>query len=657
MRHDYVELNRNFLDFEDELDIEGAAWKSYYASFSGGLNWEKLLQSQYVVILGEAGSGKTWELEAQTEKLRKTGLNSFFIPIETLANQSFPSAIDSDDLEYFSKWQTGSSTGTFFLDSVDEAKLQRPKAFHDALNSFAKGIGPGAIKRAKVVITCRVSEWRGKADLYELQRRFMIPSVQVEKKRSYPGTEDPAPLLRIVQLAPLDRERVSLLASHRGVKDIEAFIKAIDSSDLWNFAGRPKDVENLITYWQENRSFGSISQMVEYDVKCKLQDTNRTTSLSFKKAVYGAQALAAAVILCRRFTFIVPDEPVDPALAATAINPIDVLTDWKPENICALLSMAIFDESTYGRVRFHHRTIAEYLAAQWIIYIQTAGCPLRSIEDMIFGQAHGSESVRPSCIPVAAWLSALNWPWNRIIMDRIIRINPDILLSYGDPQLLPLGARSLILKSMVKRYAGRRRVRVDADTAQLRRLAHDDLAPEIDGYLKDKTVSDDLRELLLRMIGNEKLTACIDAALRIVPDESETESLRYAAVFSVVENAGDEQLRQLAANIVDYKEVSQRICALLLQRMYPNIIGIREVIKLIGKAVFIPRFSVSYLPEALEDLINRIATDDDLQEVLPQFIMLIEQRPRIHIEGKETPISNRFLWLGHALYTQCFTGF
>ena len=82
MRPDYVDLNRTFFETdENEVDSESRALRSYLLSTQGELNWSKLLQSQFIVILGEPGSGKTWEMEARSEKLQNESGNAFFIRI------------------------------------------------------------------------------------------------------------------------------------------------------------------------------------------------------------------------------------------------------------------------------------------------------------------------------------------------------------------------------------------------------------------------------------------------------------------------------------------------------------------------------------------------------------------------------------------------
>jgi hypothetical protein len=69
----YVPLDRTFGDLSsyvgenDETDLSKASYGF------GGIRWAELLQEYRVVILSEAGSGKTEEFRTITEQLRSEG--------------------------------------------------------------------------------------------------------------------------------------------------------------------------------------------------------------------------------------------------------------------------------------------------------------------------------------------------------------------------------------------------------------------------------------------------------------------------------------------------------------------------------------------------------------------------------------------------------
>lgn len=652
MRPDYVELNRTFLDFDEKNDVEGAALKSYMAGLFGELNWDKLFQSKYVVILGEAGSGKTWELEAQAEKLRAQGRYSFFVRIDALATQSFDAALNAKDVKSFSKWRANKQEAVFFLDSVDEAKLQKPQALQDALNTFEKALGSAALERARLIITCRVSEWRGNADLYELRSRFSIPQGQQAEERPHTEEKESLPTLRVVQLAPLDRQRVSILASHLHINDVDIFIEAIDNKDAWDFAGRPKDVENLAGYWKQYRRLGSLSELIEFDVKHKLRETparSQLNPLTDHQARDGARSMAAAVLFCKSFTFIIPDEPADPQLVASSITPQDVLPGWQAGQVRALLSRAIFDEATYGKVRFHHRTEADFLAAQWVAACKEQACPERGTHRLLFANSHGHEVIIPSRAPIAAWLSGGNEQWQQRIRNLVLRINPETLINYGDPQSLPLDIRRALLKGIVNRYVGRSHIRFNTDAAQLKRLAHDDLSPEINEYLGNPAIPADIREFFLQLVQHGRLSACVDAALSILSNQGEDEDLRVQAVLVVHHVGTNVQHHKLSEVAAAYSQLSTQMCGFVCVALYPKVIDVDGLIGLIGK-IHEPQYGADHLQYLLQEHLSKNAPERDLPDLLVKLMLLIEKEPHLQDEEQDAPISEQYSWLGDSLF-------
>ena len=162
MRPSYFELSRTFIPHDESDSGEDAVWKSYIAEHfsSDVLDWAKLLKSPVAVILGEEGTGKTWEIEAQAEKLKAAGSAAFFLTVASLAAQKFNLDTEND----FQRWLASKVPAVFFLDSVDEARLASNSALQDALSFLCGKLGTN-LPRTTVCITCRVSEWRPEADL------------------------------------------------------------------------------------------------------------------------------------------------------------------------------------------------------------------------------------------------------------------------------------------------------------------------------------------------------------------------------------------------------------------------------------------------------------------------------------------------------------
>ena len=70
---DFIELDRRFRKLEKESKREDTALASYtdevfeFGFSRSGLSWTELLEERLTVILGEAGSGKTWELRHRAD--------------------------------------------------------------------------------------------------------------------------------------------------------------------------------------------------------------------------------------------------------------------------------------------------------------------------------------------------------------------------------------------------------------------------------------------------------------------------------------------------------------------------------------------------------------------------------------------------------------
>ena len=199
----------------------------------------------------------------------------------------------------------------------------------------------------------------------------------------------------------------------------------------------------------------------------------------------GAESLAAAAMLCRQLSFVLPDDPIDPEIAAAALDPRGVLPDWPSLRVDALLSRSLFDPAAFGRVRFHHRRVLEYLAATWFSKRVDQGCPYRALEESLFRTVHGHQVLAPSRAPIAAWLIAGSDPWHRRLLRRVLAVAPAALVEYGDPRALPIETRRELLTALVSHYRGRERLRINVDSEQLARLADGSLAPDLARLIRD----------------------------------------------------------------------------------------------------------------------------------------------------------------------------
>jgi Cdc6-like AAA superfamily ATPase len=83
----FVELNRRFRKLEQNVRAEDVAVDSYTSGFSwqmGSVNWDDLLKENRVVVLGEPGSGKSWEMKERARLLNSQGASAFYVRLDQL---------------------------------------------------------------------------------------------------------------------------------------------------------------------------------------------------------------------------------------------------------------------------------------------------------------------------------------------------------------------------------------------------------------------------------------------------------------------------------------------------------------------------------------------------------------------------------------------
>ena len=118
-------LQRSFRDLSDAevADIEKASFLAQIG-WNGGFGWDELLRSERILIVAEAGAGKTYECRACQGILWRAGEPAFFLDLATLANTSIRDMFSNEEEQRFDAWlHSQSEVATFFLDSIDELKL------------------------------------------------------------------------------------------------------------------------------------------------------------------------------------------------------------------------------------------------------------------------------------------------------------------------------------------------------------------------------------------------------------------------------------------------------------------------------------------------------------------------------------------------------
>ena len=324
---DFINLDRYFVplakDQEPSLDT-GRIWGP---RIGGWLGWDDLRRRRRVILLAEAASGKTEEFRHQCDALKSIGIPAFFLRIEELAEQGTETALDAESAQLFEAWLAGSSEGWFFLDSVDEARLNR-KSFDTSLKRFARDIGDGR-ERAHVYVSCRVTDWKGAEDRATYSRYLpawkkpivapiakpddysaLLDPIFEKKRDASPAAtsgenEESLNQLLVVQLIPLKADQYRTLATAAGVTDVAwAAIHTKETFFAGLFARLTPRVEGKGAAWAVAHRITKIvwlvlHQEVEYQEKGSAPPNERTLVRKFKRLLkeFGSVGLDVRALL------------------------------------------------------------------------------------------------------------------------------------------------------------------------------------------------------------------------------------------------------------------------------------------------------------------------------------------------------------------------
>jgi hypothetical protein len=642
----FVELDRRFVPLIQSIDAEEQASNSYAtyfdlsSQFDGSLTWKELLDLHVVVVLGEPGSGKSWESRNRASELNRQGNYAFYVRLDELAGNTLESCIE-DKLRLRS-WGRSNERAHFFLDSVDEAKFRTHSDFRIALEKFARTLRASEIARASFVLSSRISEWQPTLD-----EASLVSLYPPRKYQSNPTTAISQDVPTCVLLKPLNRAQTRLLVSKVPNFDVEEFIQSIDEAHAWEFARRPSDVMSLAMYWKKRGALGSLFDLLDFDVREKLKesgDRHNHDPLTSAQLREGAQSLAAANILCRKYSFHVPNG--EAISADVALNSRDCLPEnWKPGDRSSLLNRALFDGAAYGMIRIYHRRVTEYLCAEWINRCMENGCTIRELKGLLLSTANGTMVVRPFLAPIVAWLGCGERPWNAEVRAWLLRTKPTILLQYGDPGSLPADFQLNVLNAIVDRYGEYSETWIETDSEILARFSGRTVSERICQILLEPSYGEGVKRLMLRIVRFARLEHTIDSVIKLFSLPSSSVAIRMYCLAATRDVGTKQHKRDLFKAFDSLREVPVRLFGIACETLYPAEMSPTHLAAIIGK---VPEVSIRaigreiHLAEVFESNENR----KHCVVLLAKLNILLATAPYISSRSTEVQISEKYCWCG-----------
>lgn len=559
--------------------------------WSRGTTWDDLLRSRRVMMISEAGAGKTYECRSQRQRLWEEGKPAFCVELAALATEDLRSLLDDDEEARLDAWLSSQSdVAIFFLDSIDELKLSQG-SFERALKRLKKGIG-SQLRRTKIVITTRPIPF----DEQLVRQLLPVPPAPSSEsseeifakiamhdyyERQEDSSKDVVPEWRSVALMPLSDKQIIEFAIDQGVGDPNRLLDDLQHRNAQDFARRPQDLIELCSDWLEHKRIRTHYDQVATNIRIKLlpsDDRPELAQLSPDKAIEGASRLALAMQVTRRLA-IRHNAASDVADAEAALDPALILPDWLPNERKALLERPLFGFASYGRVRFHHRSVAEFLAAKRLLTLRERGMSFRALKRLLFSTTKGKTIVRPSKRPVAGWLALKEERIFELLRDN----EPAVLLDEGDPESLTQTQRNQALRAYSDRYGPGGRRGLSAPHIQVHRFASKELAGEINRIWQNGIENPDVRNVFIRLIEMGHIDACSHIAFGLARD-AETSTVERIMALNALVALEDKRLHEISIAIAMRKSLwPDQVAQGAMLRLFPNYMSAEQLCQTLRK--------------------------------------------------------------------------
>ncbi len=618
----YVNLNRNFnaipTHINDDIDLSDV----YSEGFAKDENWEDVLLKNRVIILAEAGSGKTVEIKHKSEELSDAGNNSFFIRLEDIKD-NFENAFDHGDIDLFNKWLNSSEVGYFFLDSVDEAKLSDDRDFKRAIRVFDSKLKSGK-NRAKIFITSRGSVWKPKTDLELVNNSLKLPGDN--------GT------FEVYSLSNLNLEQIKLFAKANNVDNSEELIQEITKHDAEVFTKRPLDLKGVIEYWNVEKKLGSRRELLDNSISKYLQDVDEERDkceVSYDKLLSGTKEIAAALTFCRKSKISIPDIETD----IDSLQLKTIFGSWRNEEITTLLSRPVFEPSIYGSHRFTQRIYREYLTALWINEkVESGTLDRKRLKKLFFQEKYGIE------VPILSLKAVLSW---YVLLDNkfatvVERLRPEIFIEGGDPSGLTVECRINLLKNFCLMYKEKSSCYITFDKSALLRFGSPEMEETVLVLLSEYYDNRPILQILLQMAITHQMKSCHEIALKISLDDSCESVARKLAIKLIKVILPASQISQNAKDVKGkYRPENNEFARIIIEE-YADYLSVDEVLNILAQVSNPSSYGFSSIELTTEKYINSLSSTS-LLTALRGLYLLIDTEP--YKNGYRSKISEKYKWL------------
>lgn len=477
---------------------------------------ELLEQSSSIVILGEAGIGKTSLLKRLAADSRH---------VFCTANQ----LINHPKLH-----QLFGAAPVLVIDALDEVSSALPG---DALNSLLRKLCE--LDCPRFVLSCRVSDWRSATGVTSIRELCAIEPLELHLNPF--GVLD----IKAYLITRFGEERANQVVEH------------FYARGLTELLGNPQTLEMIARVAQSGNLPNSRSELFAQAVVELYREHNDRKifdiQLSKDVALDAAGAACAALILTGSEVI---SRKAAANLAKEELSLTEVAQFVVGNEITLILGSRLFKAQGGDRFNYIHRRVGEYLAAQWLA--KQADTPRK--RRRLMAMFHHNGLVPASLRGLHAWLAQ-----DPFLRADVIAADPMGVIEYGDADTLsPSDARTLLhtLAALLK-------INPEAigwGNYAIRSLAHPNLVNELKQLIIAPNTEFRLQLLILDSLAGSAIAGEYTDELKdILLNKNAFFAARKAAGKALAELQGGPKWKDILVSLNSYQdEDSARLAVELL---------------------------------------------------------------------------------------------
>ena len=633
-----LDLNRTFSRIgemgAEVMDFDYEFYRRFSGAANEALTWDGLLEFPVLVILGEAGIGKTWEFEGRAKQLKAEGRAAFFVPINAALDKEALKDLFAKETIPFESWLSGKDSGYFFLDSIDEARLKSLSDLESALRNVIRLVKPGST-RARFVISSRITDWYSPGMKERVQKVICDELLSTDRSSRQKEIQT-----EVFALDPLSNADAKRLASFYGVENVEDFWHAVEKGGYTFMATRPLDLKWMAKSWNSFGKLGGLTEMLETSIEQRLWEVNPYHAGSGQtpppmKLREGSELLAVTCVLSGRPFISTTGDPIISDVNSV-VDAAGVLPEWSQQERDELLNTAVFDEASYGRVRFHHRVVREYLASTWILRRMEQGLPLKDVEALFIHETFNQQVLIRSRRQVLGWLASKNRP----IREFAIQKYPGIIFQGGDAEEWDDEDIEAALRGYI-RHIKEVPVNWIYDPGICGRIGRRAGASVLNQLLEENKDFPEVLYWLLLIVQYATLADCSETVYSFYTSNNSTEVVKEASLRALKLIATPEHRQSIRTALLNGVFKYNRLRALACEILFPHDLNVTELLVVLRSADSEPSHPAGSLSRFLNSIIP-LLNDQMAADILEELLNLLSENSQTISNGQSR---EKYGWL------------